>query len=110
MSAGKRPKYPGMKGGFVQYAQSDKLVTRKIAGETILVPIECSAGDLNAIFTLNPTGTRIWDMLGKCASDRSIIQSICSEYEVACEEAEKDLEEFQRSLRDAGLIVPSPKK
>ncbi len=93
----------------MEYIQSDKLVTRKIAGETVLVPIERDAGDLNAIYTLNSTGTKIWDMLGEAASDRSIIQSICEEYEVTYQEAEKDFVEFQHSLLAAGLVLPSPK-
>ena len=82
-------------------------MTRRIAGETIIVPIENDVGDLCSIFTLNPTGTKIWEMLGAAASEDSILQSICGEFEVTPREAENDLNGFLDSLRDAGLLRPS---
>jgi hypothetical protein len=92
----------------VNYVHADNLVTRKIAGETIIVPVGSHAGELNAIFTLNPTGTKIWEMLGAAATGPLIVQSICEEYDVTPDEAKKDLAEFQASLRAAGLICPTP--
>jgi hypothetical protein len=86
------------------YVQVDNLVTRKIAGETIIVPIGKNSGELNAIYTLNPTGTKIWEMLGAAVANPLIAQSICEEYDVTLEEARKDLEEFQASLHNAGLL------
>ncbi len=88
----------------LQYSRADNLVTRKIAGETVIVSIENSVGDLCSIYTINPTGTMIWEMIGSGSSVHLIIQSICEEYEVTPGEAEKDLEEFMDSLRDAGLL------
>ena len=93
----------------LRYIQAENLVTRQIADETVIVPVGSSAGDLNAIFTLNPIGTKIWEMLGTDATNDSIVQSICEEFAVTPEEAEKDLLEFQDSLHAAGLICSSPK-
>ena len=39
------------------------LVTRSIAGETIIVPICGRLGDLDSIFTLNEVGSHIWRLL-----------------------------------------------
>jgi hypothetical protein len=97
-----------MNADSLNYVQADNLVTRKIAGETIIVPIGNNAGELSAIYTLNPTGTKIWEMLGAAAADPLIVQSICEEYDVTLEEARKDLEEFQASLHSAGLLRFSP--
>jgi len=93
----------------LRFIQAENLVTRQIAHETVIVPIGGSVGDLNAIFTLNPVGTKIWEMLGSAAPNDLIVQSICEEYAVTPEEAEKDLEEFQDSLHTAGLICSSPR-
>jgi hypothetical protein len=92
----------------LSHIQADNLVTRKIAGETIVVPIKSGAEELNAIYTLNATGTEIWEMLHSAKSDQAILQSICREYDVTPEEAEKDLTEFLDSLRAAALISSSP--
>jgi hypothetical protein len=91
----------------LRFIQAENLVTRQIVDETVIVPIGSSAGDLNAIFTLNPVGTKIWEMLGAAADNDLIVQSICEEYAVTPEEAEKDLVEFQDILRTAGLIRSS---
>jgi hypothetical protein len=88
----------------VYHIQADNLVTRQIAGETIVVPIAGSVGELNAIYTLNPIGTMIWEMLKVATPDRMIINRLCQEYEIAPEAAASDLTAFLDSLRAAGLI------
>jgi hypothetical protein len=45
------------------YAKDADLVTRDVAGETIVVPIKNKVGDLNSIFTLNEIGTVIWGLI-----------------------------------------------
>jgi hypothetical protein len=90
------------------HKQADNLVTRQIAGETIIVPVGGGAGQLNAIFTLNPIGSTIWEMLGTATPEHAIIQSICERYEVEPEQARTDIAEFLDCLRTAGLICSSP--
>lgn len=87
----------------------DNLVTRRIAGETIIVPVRRGAGDLNCIFTLNETASRIWQMLGERANLADIARAIRDEFEVAAEEAERDVLAFVEELERAGLVrSPSP--
>ena len=92
----------------LSYRQADNLVTRQIAGETIIVPVGKSAGQVSSIFTLNPVGSMIWDILGAATPDHTIVQSICQRYEVKPEQARTDLAMFLDSLRAAGLICSSP--
>jgi hypothetical protein len=92
---------------ILYHVQADNLVTRQIAGETIIVPIAGGVGELNAIYTLNGMGTLVWEMLRAATPDREILQRISQEYEVAPEAAAKDLAEFMDSLRSAGLIRSS---
>jgi hypothetical protein len=107
MYADRQPKQYFMSDHIVYHVQADNLVMRQIAGETIVVPIASGVGELNAIYTLNPMGTIIWEMLGVAVPDRAIINRLCQEYEITPEAAARDLAEFLDSLRAAGLICSS---
>lgn len=86
------------------YAQKPKIVTRFIAGETLLVPISGNLADMQRIFTLNPVAAFIWEALdGKTGFDH-LCQGIIARFEVSKEQAEKDLTEFLHALNDAGLV------
>ena len=80
------------------------LVTRSIAGETIIVPIKNNVGDLGSIYTLNELGTMIWELIDSKKSVSQIIEAVCNAYEVAPEIAEKDAMDFINSLEEGGLI------
>ncbi len=90
------------------YVKDKEIVTREIAGETVIVPVKGGVGDLNSIYTLNQSGTMVWDLLGAGRPVHEILSSVCTEYEVSREEAERDIQEFLDSLQTAGLICPLP--
>jgi hypothetical protein len=80
------------------------IVTREVAGETIIVPIKGRVGDLDSIYTLNEVGTFIWQHLGSEPTVSQLVDAVVGEYHVGAEEAEKDVECFLGSLEDTGLI------
>jgi hypothetical protein len=80
------------------------LVTREIAGETIVVPVRNNVGDLDSIYTLNELGTLIWQHIDGKNTVTQIVDAICSAYDVTAEEAKKDALEFLKSLETGGLI------
>jgi hypothetical protein len=86
--------------GFVE---KNKFVTRKIAGETIIVPVRAHVGELDSVYTLNELGTLIWDLLQDGKKGKEIARAIYETYEVSLEQAEVDVSEFLRSLAEAGL-------
>ncbi len=88
------------------YAKDADLVTRCVAGETIIVPIKNKVGDLGSIYTLSEVGSTIWQVIDGKKSVSKIAQAVHSAYEVPLEEAEKDSVEFLNSLESAGLIRP----
>ena len=45
-----------------RYQKDASIVSREIAGEVILVPIRQNMGDMESIFTLNETASRIWEL------------------------------------------------
>ena len=70
------------------------MVTRQIAGETVLVPIRSGAADLDFIYTSNDTGTTIWECLDGETTVDQIVETICQEYDVPAEEATQDVMDF----------------
>ncbi len=90
-----------------RFIKQNDLVTRCIAGETIIVPVRGNVGDMDSIFTLNKMGTLVWELIDGRASVRQIVEAVCNEYDVTQEEAEKDVIGLIDSLEAAGLIRPS---
>jgi hypothetical protein len=86
--------------------KEENLVTRSIAGETIIVPIKNNVGDLDSIYTLNELGTMIWELIDSRNSVSQIIEAVRNAYEVAPEIAEKDTMDFINLLEEGGLISP----
>jgi len=85
--------------------QKDKnLVTRSIAGETLIVPVRTGIADLDYIYALNEVGSRVWELLNERRPVREIVAAISSEYEVTPEQAARDIGELLSSLEAAGLI------
>jgi hypothetical protein len=83
---------------------STKCVTRVIAGETLIVPVAGGVADLEAIFTLNEVGSRIWTLLETPVSLQRLVDVIEAEYTVPRDEAARDVAEFLDTLRSAGLL------
>jgi coenzyme PQQ synthesis protein D (PqqD) len=82
-------------------------VTRTIAGETIIVPIRGGVGELDAIFTLNEVGTRIWQLLDRPLTVDQMAGEIAGEHEVEPAVAARDVAEFLATLEGRGLIRPA---
>jgi hypothetical protein len=79
-------------------------VTRRIAGETIVVPVSSRVGDLDAIYTFNEVGSRIWSLLERPISVETIVALLSEEYDAPPEQVTTDLLELLDSLRTKGLI------
>lgn len=89
----------------VQQASGDSgFVTRRIAGETIIVPVSSHVGDLDAIYTLNEVGSRVWALLEAPQSVDEIAAALCDEYDVPQEQLRRDLVELLDELQANGLV------
>jgi hypothetical protein len=86
------------------FLEEKNFVTRKIAGETIIVPVRAHVGELDSVYSLNELGTLIWDLLRDGKKKREITQVICETYEISPAQAEVDVREFLQSLAEANLI------
>jgi hypothetical protein len=87
-----------------RYARSDVVVSRLIAGETLVVPVRGGVGDLASIYTFNPAGTTIWAALDRPKDLDELTHLIEQEYEVSGSDARADVLLFLNEMRAAGLV------
>ncbi len=64
----------------VQYHRNPDFIHRKIADESILVPIHQDVADMNCIYTLNEMGAFIWELLGEPKTKHALQSVILEEY------------------------------
>jgi hypothetical protein len=80
-------------------------VTRRIADETIIVPVAGGVGAIDSIYTLNDTGAACWDAIGLApVSLRTIAEAVAARFDVSLEQAERDARDFVETLVRAGLV------
>jgi hypothetical protein len=87
-----------------RYQKDPSIVSREIAGETILVPIRRSVGDLASIYTLNETASFVWERLDGERTLGEIKGEVLEAFEVEGQEAELDLLELMEQLRAIGAV------
>lgn len=80
------------------YVRNDRVVSRKIVDELILVPIRQSVADMEALYTVNEVGARVYELIDGKRPVREIVEAIVSEFDVAFATAEADVREFIAQL------------
>ena len=83
---------------------SGHYVTRRIAGETIVVPIRAEAAQLDSVYVFNEVGARIWELIEGGQPEDAVVRSIVLEFEVTPERAREDVSAFLAVLSEAGLV------
>ncbi len=89
-----------------RYRRNEDFVARKIAGETVLVPIRQQLGDLESIYTLNEVATFIWERL---TEEPTVAGLAAATEETFAEEPaiiRRDLEELLEQLLSLGAVRP----
>jgi coenzyme PQQ synthesis protein D (PqqD) len=94
--------------GMQLFIRSRSVVSRMVAGETLIVPIRGKVGDLASIYSFNGTGSLIWKLLDSPASSADMIEAVEREYEVSREQASRDVVEFLNELSSVGLVEACP--
>lgn len=88
------------------------MIARRVAGETVLVPLAARAADPEfksaRLFVLNETGEYLWSLLDSPRSTRELAQNLTVEFETAEERAQADVEVFLAALRDIGAVRELP--
>jgi hypothetical protein len=86
------------------YVRSQAMVSRRVAGETLIVPVRGKVGDLASIYSFNQTGSLIWQSMESPKTLGELISDVQREYAVAREQAEKDVKQFLQDTLSVGLV------
>jgi len=86
------------------YVRSQAVVSRRIAGETLIVPVRGKVGDLASIYSFNGTGSLIWQTLESPKPLADLVNAVQQEYAVSSEQAEQDVKQFLNDTLSAGLV------
>jgi hypothetical protein len=86
------------------FTRSRSVVSRVVAGETLIVPVRGKVGDLASIYSFNGTGSLIWQLLDSPRDLTELIEAVEREYEVEPEQAQKDVRQFLNDMLSVGLL------
>ena len=86
------------------FVRSQAVVSRRIAGETLIVPVRGKVGDLASIYSFNQTGSLIWQLLESPKSASELISIVEQEYAVSREQAEQDVKQFLHDMQTVDLV------
>ncbi len=84
--------------------RSRSVVSRVIAGETLIVPVRGKVGDLASIYSFNGAGSLIWQLLESPQPLVELIHEVEREYAVERERARQDVASFVNDMVSAGLV------
>ena len=87
------------------FARSQAVVSRQIAGETLVVPIRGKVGDLASIYSFNETGSLLWVALEHPRSLENLANLLCQTFEVTWDDAQRDASAFVVEMQSAGLLA-----
>ncbi len=88
--------------------RSQSVVSRRVAGETLIVPVRGKVGDLASIYSFNETGSLIWQSLETPKGLSELITTVENEYAVEQEQAERDVVQFLNDMLSVGLVEARP--
>jgi hypothetical protein len=94
---------------YVDRGMDGKVVTRRIANETVIVPMTANVADLDSVYTLNEVGSFIWELLDGTRTAQSIAEAVADEFDVALDQAVRDVDELLTALEDKGLSKSTPR-
>ena len=86
------------------FIRSQAVVSRRVAGETLIVPVRGKVGDLASIYSFNETGSLIWQSLESPRNLAELIHAVEQEYEVSPEQARRDVTQFLNDTLSVGLV------
>ena len=79
-------------------------MVRGFAEESLVVPISAGAVDLDSIYVANEVALRVWSCIDGKTPVSQILEDVCREFDVAADQAEKDVNELLHMLEEDGLI------
>lgn len=80
-------------------------VLEKVGGAYLAVAVGSRTKDFNGLVRMNGTGAFLWGLLSdKEVTKEELLQKVLAEYDVAEEQAKGDIDAFEKTLRDNGIL------
>ena len=89
------------------FFRSQSVVSRIVAGETLIVPIRGRVGDLASIYSFNGTGSLVWQMLDSPRTIGEVVEVVAQQFDVEHARAEQDVKRFVREMIAVCLVEVS---
>jgi hypothetical protein len=89
------------------FVRSQAVVSRRVAGETLVVPVRGKVGDLASIYSFNATGSLIWQSLESPKGFAELVSTVEQEYAVEHDQARRDVKQFLHDMLSADLVQTS---
>jgi hypothetical protein len=89
------------------FVRSQAVVSRRVAGETLVVPVRGKVGDLASIYSFNSTGSLIWQSLESPKGFAELVSIVEQEYAVEHDQARRDVKQFLHDMLSADLVQTS---
>lgn len=88
------------------YKRAEDVISRVIEGETILLPLISGVGDLDSeMFSLNRTGTIVWEKMNGDSTLNDIIFKISTAFNIPYNQIRKDVIDLSEDLLRKRLII-----
>ena len=92
----------------MRYRQAEKVVTRRLAGETLLIPITQVGVDLQKVYLLNETATAIWASLTEPRSLDELVALLGQEYDAPEAELRQDTANTLQEFAARSFVITEP--
>lgn len=80
------------------------VVARVIDGETILMPLYKTSGEINCIYTLNKVASCVWGLIDGKRDTFEIKEEVLKQFDATPREADKELRGFLKDLKEIRAI------
>jgi hypothetical protein len=76
------------------------IVARRVEDELVLVDLET-----NRIYSLNPTGARLWELLGEGRTRAQIVDALAGEFDATDADVAGEVDRLLASLQSESLVT-----
>ena len=88
------------------FIRSPDVLTRRILGRTLLIPLRSRVADLQDVLTLNETAEWVWDRLAEATDAAALAGELAREFEVDEEQAGVDVRDLLDDLVRRRYVEP----
>ena len=86
------------------FVRSQSVVSRRVSGETLIVPVRGKVGDLASIYSFNEVGSLVWELLEVPRDVSELASAVEREYDVDPPQAQQDVSKFLNDMLSVGLV------